>query len=232
MKTANLPLLHKARAPRHQPTGPHPVLLLLHGRGADEEDLFGLSEYLDERLFVVSVRAPFPFGPGGGYTWYDLLEIGRPEPKMFAASYAKLTGFITAMLSAYPVDPRRLYLCGFSMGTMMSYAVALTRPDAVRGVMANSGYIPEETDLTFDWASAKGKPFFVAHGKFDPVIPVSFGQRARELLSKAGAALTYREYEMGHQIVEESLNDMASWLTVQLGQANVSRGPGGGGIAA
>ena len=188
-------------------------MILLHGRGANEDDLLGLAEYLDDRLFIVSARAPFQFQFGGGFTWYDILEVGKPEPKMFAESYRKLIEFFDDVRAGYPIDPLKIILCGFSMGTMMSYAMALTHPASVLGVAANSGYIPEDTELELQWDQIKSKPFFVAHGRMDPVIPVSFGQRAKELLEKAGADVTYREYDMGHQINEESLNDMMEWVT-------------------
>ena len=206
-------LHHKIHPPRAQSPGNPPCLILLHGRGANEDDLLSLSGYLDERLFVVSARAPFEFQRGGGYTWYDILEIGRPEPKMFADSYNKLLSFIEDVRKKYPVDPSKVFLCGFSMGTMMSYAVALTRPAEIAGVIANSGYIPEETNLKFDWPGVKGKPFFVAHGTYDPTIPVMFSRRAKALLQEAQAAVWYKEYDMGHQINEESLNDMTHWLS-------------------
>jgi phospholipase/carboxylesterase len=109
-----------------------------------------------------------------------------------------------------------MFFCGFSMGAVMAYAITLTHPESVMGTIANSGYIPEGTELKYQWDQIKAKPFFVAHGKFDPVIPVMFGQRAKELLDKAHASVTYREYEMGHQIGEESLNDMMQWLTKKL----------------
>ena len=95
----------------------------------------------------------------------------------------------------------------------MCYAMMLTKPPEIAGVAANSGYLPEGTELQLQWDAIAKKPFFVAHGKFDPVIPVQFGRRAKELLENAHAELTYREYEMGHQIGEESLNDMMQWLT-------------------
>lgn len=190
---------------------------MLHGRGANEDDLLGLAEYLDERLFVMSPRAPFDFKFGGGYTWYDILELGRPEPKMFAESYRKLMQFISDARVGYPIDTSKIFFLGFSMGTMMAYALALTRPADVAGVLAVSGYVPEETDLDFAWNGIKGKPFFVAHGIYDPVIPVMLGRRAHELLENAHASVSYREYDMGHQISEESLNDMRTWLSKQIG---------------
>ncbi len=186
---------------------------MLHGRGADENDLLGLAEYLDDRTLIISVRAPFPFQWGGGYAWYDVLEVGKPEPKMFNESYEKLVQFLGDIVQGYPVDLRRIFLLGFSMGTMMAYALFLTRPELIAGVVANSGYVPEETDLKFQWTKLTGKSLFIAHGMYDPVIPVQLGRRAKELFSQTQAEVTYKEYPIGHQISEESLNDMSRWLS-------------------
>lgn len=213
-------LKHKILEPRRRSAGKHPTLVLLHGRGASENDLLGLTEYLDERLMIFSVRAPFAFRAGEGYTWYELVEVGRPEPAMFAESYNKLLQFFDDMIAHYPVNQEKIFFGGFSMGTVMSYALALTRPESVKGVIANSGYIPEETELQFKWENIKAKPFFVGHGKYDPVIPLVFAQRAQDLLMKAGAHVTYHEYDMAHQINEESLNDMMGWITKQMGDDN------------
>jgi len=209
-------LAHKILVPRRKSEGKAPALILLHGRGTNEDDLLGLAEYLDERLFIISARAPFPFAHGGGYVWYDIEEVGVPEPKMFAESYRKIAQLGDDCKAGYPIDPSKIFFSGFSMGAVMAYTIALTRPESVAGVVANSGYVPESTELKFEWSQLKGKPFFVSHGKYDPVIPVSFGQRAKELLDRAGASLTYREYDMGHQISEESLNDMMQWLTKRI----------------
>jgi phospholipase/carboxylesterase len=216
MNTVRTSLVHKILEPQRKSPSKYPTLILLHGRGANEDDLLGLAEYLDDRLLIVSARAPFPFALGGGFTWYEIEEVGIPEPKMFAESYRKLTQFVDDVSRGYPVDPSKIILCGFSMGSVMSYAMALTRPELVAGVAANSGYIAEESDLKIQWNELKGKPFFISHGMYDPVIPVSFARRAKELLEPHHAAITYREYDMGHQIIEESLNDMMRWLTQQI----------------
>ncbi len=217
MKTLQTSLQNKIREPKNKKSAASPALILLHGRGANEDDLLGLSDYLDERLFIVSARAPFSFQLGGGFTWYDLEEVSRPEPKMFAESYAKLLQLFNDVKTQCPVDPAKIFLCGFSMGTVMAYALALTHPGSIKGVIANSGYVPEQTDLTLQWENIKGKPFFVAHGKYDPVIPLVFAQRAQDLLMKADAHVSYHEYDMAHQITEESLNDIMGWITKQLG---------------
>lgn len=205
-------LVHKILPPRLYTAGKAPALIMLHGRGADEHDLFDLSKYLDERFFIISVRAPFQFAFGGGYTWYDIIDIGKLEPKMFEESYTKLMHFLTDIKKGYPIDPDRIFLFGFSMGAIMSFVVALTHPDLINGVIANSGLIPENIDLKFEWDKINGKSFFVAHGKYDSIIPIAFAKRSKELLEQGGANLTYREYEMDHQIDEESLNDIMMWL--------------------
>jgi phospholipase/carboxylesterase len=189
---------------------------MLHGRGANEEDLLGLAPYLDERFFILTVRAPFPFPYGGGFTWYDIGTVGTPEPTMFKESYEKLSAFVHDALANYPIDPPHLYLLGFSMGTVMSYSLALTQPSLFRGVIANSGYVPEGTHLPLQWNESTNVEFFIAHGAADPVIPVQFGRRAKELFSKTNVRFTYREYPMGHQISQESLTDFAGWLKDRL----------------
>lgn len=229
-------LLHKISPPRRRVGDTAPGLILLHGLGANEDDLLGLADYLDERFFIVSPRAPFPYGSndpqgrrrlewGGGFTWYDLMEVGRPEPKMFAESYGKLTRFLGEIVAGYPVDPAKVFLLGFSMGTMMSYSLLLTKPDLIAGVVANSGYIPEEIDLPrteafrgkqFQWDKLEGKSVFIAHGIQDPVIPVQWGRRSKELFSQTRANVLYKEYPMGHEISEESLGDLSRWLTQRL----------------
>jgi phospholipase/carboxylesterase len=211
VKVIDSALHHRVLVPQGTVATVHPTLILLHGRGADEEDLLGLSSSLDERFLILSARAPYPFPFGGGFTWYNMDDVGTPEPAMFKSSYGKLTAFIDDALAQYPVNKRQLYLLGFSMGTVMSYVMALTKP-IFRGVVANSGYIPERTDLVFRWELLGATEFFVTHGTMDPVIPVALGRRARELLGAQRIRCEYKEYPMGHQISDESLTDAADWL--------------------
>lgn len=194
-----------------------PALILLHGRGSNEEDLFGLVPDLDPRFLFVAARAPFYF-PYGGFTWYDLQEIGIPDATQFGESYERLTQFLDDIQQHYPIDPRQTFLLGFSMGTVMSYSLALTKPERIKGVIAHSGYVPENTSLQFQWEELRNTSFFVAHGTNDPVIPIQFGRRAKELLSRTEAPLDYREYPIQHQISEASLHDLTSWLSKHLEQ--------------
>ncbi|MBI4429709.1 MAG: dienelactone hydrolase family protein [Ignavibacteriales bacterium] len=210
----NTSLSYKIKTPSQKSTF-HPTLLLLHGRGADENDLLGLGEYLDPRLLIISARAPFRF-PDGGYTWYELLEVGKPELAQFNESYERLVLFLGEVRKEFAVDPGNIYLLGFSMGSMMAYALTLSRPDEIKGMIAHSGYIPEEPGHNYRWDRLSETAFFVAHGTLDPVIPVQLGRRSHELLSKVKTDLTYREYPIGHHISEESLQDLSTWLKQQL----------------
>jgi phospholipase/carboxylesterase len=210
-------LVHKVRPPGTFDNSKSPVLILLHGRGTNEDDLLGLVDFLDPRFFVVSARAPYRFEEGsGGYTWFGLQEVGKPDPKQFSEAYGSLLQFIDDVKTAYPVDPDRVFLLGFSMGSIMSLAVALTRPNAVRGIVAHSGYIPENVSLQFLWNQLSSLSVFVAHGLKDPIIPIQKARRAKELLSKTGADLTYKEYPIPHTISEESLTDLSKWLQKKL----------------
>lgn len=216
MNTIQSTLFHKIIPPRNSLSKTSPALVFLHGRGSNEDDLLSLNEFLDDRFFFISVRAPYPFQYSGGYTWYDVPEIGKPEPKMFTESYNRLVQFHDDIVKGYPIDQRKIFYFGFSMGTIMSFALSLSKPELVRGVVANGGYIPEDSNLKFHWDKLKNTSFFVAHGIYDSVISIKFAHRAKYLLEQAGADLTYREYSMGHQISEESLNDISQWLTNKL----------------
>jgi phospholipase/carboxylesterase len=216
----SLNLTHMVRPPVEPEEGgaASPCLLLLHGRGADEEDLMGLEGALDPRFMIVSARGPFRFGPG--YAWYDRSEPGRPDDESLNESVSELREFIEALPGAYGVDPARLYLFGFSQGAVVSSALTMLIPGALSGIVMHSGYIAAHhrgVDLKPDGLA--GKPLFLAHGKYDDIIPVTWGRDAQEYLEAAGAEVIYQEYPIGHSISEESLYDLSEWLTLQLDAA-------------
>jgi phospholipase/carboxylesterase len=215
MRVLKTSLTHKIAPFDEKHSGLHPTLILLHGRGANEEDLLGLVPYLSPHLLCIAARAPFEFG-NGGYTWYDLREVGSPNTDQFMHSYELLIQFLEDIQNHYPVDPQKIILLGFSMGTVMSYSLALTRPEKINGVIAHSGYIPEDTPLQFQTESLDKTSFFVAHGIYDPVIPIEFGRKANEFLTKSNAKHVYREYPIQHQISDESLHDLSGWLANHL----------------
>ncbi len=179
---------------------------MLHGRGADEHDLFGLKEHLDPRLEIYSVRAPFEF-EWGGYSWFDLFEDGTVDEKSFAQSTREILSFIDG------IRTKRLFLLGFSMGAIMSYAVALTHPKLCAGIAALSGFAPKQLEKEYRLQDLNGLPIFISHGVNDSVIPVSSARETRDLLAFSTASVEYHEYAMAHQIDEACLTDLSAWLT-------------------
>jgi phospholipase/carboxylesterase len=207
----DLALTHRTAAARSGEP-PHPCLLLLHGRGADEHDLLGLAGLLDPRLFCVSARAPLRAPGLPGYQWHTSLATGSPEPVSMLQSLSRLRQLLGELAGAYPVDPERLFVLGFSQGAAMTLALTSAEPAAVAGALALSGFWPPAARAE----ALKGKPLFVAHGTADPILPVHFGRGVRDSLRAAGADLTYREYPMAHQITEAELADVNAWLADRL----------------
>ena len=222
-------LHHVVDPPRRPGPEPHPAVVFLHGRGANEHDLRGLLPALDPRLFSVSVRAPLPFPFGGGFTWYDVQEVGIPGREQFHESLALLRDFLDKGLGHYPIDPERVYFLGFSMGAVMASTIGLTEPRRAAGIIAHSGYAPPAAPLGlhFDRGGASGKPWLVAHGVLDAVIPVQHARETRDLLTAAGTDLEYHEYPFGHWVGEESLRDVSAWLERRLGPGAPQGGRGG-----
>ncbi len=206
-------LLYIEVEPRKKLKGGNPLLILLHGRGTDENDLIGLAPYLDERLHIVSARAPFQFQWGPGYAWYDIEEVGKPDAEKFPRSRDFIVKLIGYLHDKYESARDKTFLLGFSMGSVMAYAVSLAYPEKITGVVAHSGYIAEGDNTIYKWNDAKSVEYFIAHGAADPVIPVQFGKRAHDLMKQHSMNYTYKEYPIAHQISEESLNDFSKWLT-------------------
>jgi phospholipase/carboxylesterase len=197
-------LVERLRPAAGEPEG---ALVLLHGRGADENDLYGLLDQLDpaRRMVGVTPRAPLSLPPGGAH-WYAVYEVGSPDPVTFAPTYAAAS----AWLDSLPYSS--IVLGGFSQGAVMSYALGLgvdrLRPDAI---VAMSGFIPQtavwEADL-----SPPLPPIAIAHGIYDPVISVEYARAAKRTLETAGAELVYREYPIDHTIDPSFLAEARDWL--------------------
>lgn len=218
MNVATLSLRYLVRPPKSELAEP-PLLILLHGIGSNEQDLFALAPYLDERFLILSARAPIMLMPGS-YAWFHA-EFSRDGTRVNAqeaeSSRLAILGFIDEVVRAYGAERARVYLMGFSQGAIMSMSIMLTRPDAVAGVVAISGRIlPEVKPNMVAPERLAGFPVFVLHGTFDNVLPVSNGRASRDFLSTLPVNLDYREYQMAHQISDEILADVESWLSAQL----------------
>jgi phospholipase/carboxylesterase len=191
------------------------LLVLHHGRGSDERDLLGLADVLDpaRRLHVVSPRAPLTLPGWPGYHWYVVPQVGYPDPATFRASYGELSALHDELWERTGFGPERTVLGGFSMGSVMSYALGLgpDRP-APAGILAFSGFIPTVEGWEPDLAGRGDTPVFIAHGRRDPVMSVEFARRARELLEGAGLSVAYHESDAAHQIDPEHLPAARDWL--------------------
>jgi len=212
-------LFHQVAPPKSGLEVKPPLLLLLHGYGANEDDLFSLAPYLDGRFMIVSARAPIMLQPMS-YAWFNLGFTPQGiviNPEEAESSRRMIRKFLGEIVEAYDCDPKAVYLMGFSQGAMMSLAVALTYPGSAAGVVAMSGRVPPQTlEQIADKDTLIGLPIFVAHGTRDMLIPIGQGRDARAKLSELPVELTYREYDMGHEISYDSLKDVAEWLNERL----------------
>jgi phospholipase/carboxylesterase len=212
-------LVHVVRLPQEKSSEPPPMILLLHGLGSNEHDLFSFASHLDKRLLVVSARAPFSLFPGG-YAWFqiDFTPRGlRMHTDQAEHSRLILLAFLDYLLERYEADAKRIYLAGFSQGAMMSMNIALTHPEKVAGVLAMSGrLLPDLLPNLAAPEQLQGMPIFVSHGIYDDVLPIENGRATQELLSKLPVALTYKEYSMAHEVSAQSFADAMQWLKKQL----------------
>ncbi len=205
------PLIYKVAPLSSNESGPHPALILLHGRGTDENDLLGLSSSFDPRLLVVSIRAPYEF-LFGGYTWFDLDDQNGVNTIQLKEGCDSLIRCLDDVQQKFPVDSKRIFLFGFSMGAMMSLTVSLSNPHRFKGVVAHSGLLPKGDTLKYRWNDLDGISFFLAHGTHDPIVPVEMSRQAHKQLLQANAHVVYHEYPIQHTISEDSLHDSAQWL--------------------
>lgn len=203
-------LEHLVREPAAEAAG---ALILNHGRGADERDLYGLLDELDpeRRLLGVTPGAPLdaadvaqrsavPVPPGGRH-WYAVQRVGYPDPETFATAFTALSGFVDGLLAERGIGWERTILGGFSMGAVMSYSVGLGegRPSPA-AIVALSGFLPQVEGWAPSVADRAGLPALVHHGRADPVIGVEFGRAAVTTLEDGGLAVTYLESDAGHWV--------------------------------
>lgn len=206
------PLTYLERPAESTPEG---LLVLHHGRGTEERDLLGLADMLDpqQRLRLVTPRAPLRLPGSPGYHWYLVPRVGYPDHDSFHAARAALADLHDQLWEETGVGPERTVLGGFSMGAVMSYAMALgaDRPP-VAGILAFGGFVPIVDDWQPSFEDRRGTRAFIAHGRRDPIIDIGFARAAKELLDEGGLDVEYRESDIGHQIDPSHLRDATAWL--------------------
>jgi phospholipase/carboxylesterase len=210
------PLTFRERPAAGSPEG---LLVLHHGRGADEADLLSLGDVLDpdRRLHVATPRAPLTLPGWPGYHWYVVPRVGYPDHDTFHAAYDALAEFHDELWERTGTTPDRTVFGGFSMGSVMSYSLGLggERP-APAGILAFSGFVPVVEGWTPHLDDRQGTRAFVAHGRNDPIMAVDFARQARTLLEEGGLDVSYHESDAGHHIDPAHLPAAVDWIASTL----------------
>lgn len=196
-----------------------PLLLLLHGVGSNERSMASLAAAMDPRLLVVSARSPIALGPES-FAWFHVTfgsegpVIDRAEAE---AGWRHVARFVDELVAAYDVNPRRVYLGGFSQGGIMALAALLTAPEKIAGAVVMSGrLLPEVLPHAAPPEALRGRAALVVHGTHDDKLGIHLARWAREQLARFPLALDYRELPMGHQVAPESLAVVTEWLSARL----------------
>lgn len=213
----NLSLHHLVREPKIK-LEKNPLLLLLHGYGSNEEDLFSFSTELPGEYYVVSVRAPYDL-QFGSYAWYAI-NFDADENKFSDHEQAKksrdlIANFISELTDKYAIDAQDVTLIGFSQGTILSYAVALSYPEKIKRVVALSGYLNLEiVKDNYENNNFSNLKMFISHGTVDQVIPVDWARKASPILTDLGIENVYKEYPIGHGVAQQNFYDFKNWLAI------------------
>jgi phospholipase/carboxylesterase len=211
----NLSLYHIIREPKIK-KDKNPLLLLLHGYGSNEDDLFSFASELPNDYYIVSVRAPYDM-QFGSYAWYAI-NFDADENKFSDIGQAKtsrdlIAKFIDELIRNYPIDSKNVTLIGFSQGAILSYAVALSYPEKVQRVIAMSGYVSTEIAIDGFENNALGKlKIFASHGTVDQVIPIEWARKSIPILENLDIEVIYKEYPIGHGVSPQNFYDFKNWL--------------------
>jgi phospholipase/carboxylesterase len=215
-------LVHRVRPAAGEPEG---ALVLLHGRGTDENDLFPLLDLLDpeRRLTGLTPRGPLRLPPGGAH-WYAVRQIGYPDPSTFASTFELVSDWLDALAAELGIPPERTVLGGFSQGAVMSYTLGYGkgRPKPA-AIVALSGFMPTVEGFELDVEGRSDIPVAIAHGAVDPIIGVEWGRRAHERLRDLGAPLVYHEAPLPHAVDPDFLASLAPWVREAVVSASLDR---------
>lgn len=208
-------LVHTVFEPQSE--GPHPTILALHGRGASAMDLLGLAPYICSGRFLVICPQGFietPIGPGAmGYSWFPLSKGGPANVPAILEARERVKTFLDASLARYPIDRGKLIVLGFSQGGALAYSLALGQPDRFAALVAISSRLaPGLVDRLPSASSAQHLPTLIQHGSRDELIAVDRAREALETLRGLRVPVTFREYDIGHEISQQNIADLSAWL--------------------
>lgn len=194
------------------------LLILLHGYGSNEEDLFSFASELPDELLIVSVRAPYDMG-FGGYAWYAI-NFDADQNKFSDINQAKqsiklIANFIDEIKAKYNTNSNNTFLLGFSQGAILSYGLSLNSPNKVQHVIALSGYlmddlIPKNIDDSIQ------TDYYISHGSVDQVIPVEWARKAAPYFKNINKNVVYSEYPVGHGVAPQNFYSFLKWIEERL----------------
>ncbi|AMA49788.1 MULTISPECIES: alpha/beta hydrolase [Flavobacterium] len=211
----NLSLYHLVKEPKIK-KDKNPLLLLLHGYGSNEEDLFSFASELPEHYYVISARAPYNLMPNA-YAWYAI-NFDADENKFSDLDQARnsrelIISFIDELIKNYPIDPNKITLIGFSQGCILSYATALSYPNKIQRIVGMSGYFNQEIALeNYNQNDFSNLQIFASHGSVDQVVPIEWARKAQPILNNLGIQNIYKEYPVGHGVAPQNFYDFKNWL--------------------
>ena len=201
-----------------------PLLILLHGYGSNESDLFSFAPELPDELLIISVRAPLSLG-FGSYAWYsinfeedfDNKNDKRSNIEQAKESILKIENFIDEIIKKYNVNSKKVFLLGFSQGAILSYALAMRNPQKIKNILALSGYINTELipkNLTPE--KVEELDFFISHGTVDQVLPIDWVRKSLPILNSLKISYNFNEYPIGHGVNSQNFNDFKNWVIEKL----------------
>jgi phospholipase/carboxylesterase len=200
--------------------GPHPTILAMHGWGSNALDLMGLAPYIARgRCLTLCPQGPVEveIGAVNGYGWYQLRPGAPPDMEAMGTASDRLMRFVDAALERYPADRRKLIVMGFSQGGVMAYNLALRHPERFAALVALSTWFPEELgEYAGDRDALAQLPTLIQHGRADDMIEIGKARQSVERLRSFKLPLTYREYDCGHEITVDAIQDLSAFLTEEV----------------
>jgi phospholipase/carboxylesterase len=216
MEKKQLSLQHNYKPPTDI-SGKNPAIIMLHGFGSDENDLFSFASELPETYHIISLKAPIPMQPYGN-AWYAIYfdtNNGKfSDTEQAIASRDLVANCIDEVLNAYAIDPENVTLLGFSQGTILSFAVALSFPNKVKNVIGLSGYVNEEIIKEgYETNDFSGLEIYASHGSQDQVIPVDWARKTKPFFDALNISCAYSEFPVGHGVAPQNFQEFKQWLS-------------------
>ncbi|AWU44514.1 alpha/beta hydrolase [Blattabacterium punctulatus] len=210
-----LSIKHIIKKPKILNKYPAPLFLMIHGYGSNENDLFSFQKDIPENFFIISIQGCYSFGLDK-YSWYDIdfsnkdrfINIDQAKKTI-----EKISFFIDEAIKEYKLNQSQVWLCGFSQGAILSYAIAFKKPEKVKKVIALSGYLEKKLlpkNMNSSYIDLK---FFISHGKYDTICPINLVKKGINFLkNKKILSLQYKEYESGHSLNSYNYQDIINWI--------------------